>query len=130
MSPFSVFAPPSHPRRRPLTHFYNLPLETAPESALNPLRVILTVATPADFVVVKIDADDPEKEEQFVSLIEATKELVDIIDELFWEHVTTGSPMQWHGWGDAGRRSRMSLADTYRLLTLLRRKGIRAHSWA
>lgn len=39
--------------RRQLTHFFNVPLDTAPESALNPLRVILSVATPDDFVVVK-----------------------------------------------------------------------------
>lgn len=38
--------------------------------------------------------------------------------------------MRFHGWGEAAAGARATLADTYRLLGLLRRKGIRAHSWA
>lgn len=43
---------------------------------------------------------------------------------------TTGSPMQFHGWGDAAGRTGSTLSDTYRLLLRLRQLGIRAHSWA
>jgi hypothetical protein len=110
--------------------FYNVPIETDPDSLHNPLRVLRSVARVDDFVVFKLDVDNSSVEEAIVNQLLSKPALLALVDELFWEHHVTRSPMQHKGWGQhVGRHTNQTLASSYSLFLRLRALGIRAHSW-
>jgi len=57
--------------------------------------------------------------------------LLELVHEVYFEHHVSGSPMQWHGWGDLqNSEAEMStLSESYELFTFLREHGVPAHSW-
>lgn len=110
--------------------FYNVPIEPRPDSLHNPLRVLRSVARQDDFVVVKLDVDNCSVEEALVEQILSKRSLSNLIDEFYWEHHVTRSPMQYKGWGvHVGRETKQTLVSSYELFRRLRALGIRAHSW-
>uniref|UniRef100_A0A7S1NBA7 Uncharacterized protein n=1 Tax=Eutreptiella gymnastica TaxID=73025 RepID=A0A7S1NBA7_9EUGL len=111
-------------------HFYNVATTTDPHDSQNALRIVEEVARPEDFVVFKLDIDSNHIEQLIVQQLIDSPKLQGLVDELFWEHHVSLSPMQWYGWGDASRFPNTgTIMDSYRNFTKLRQLGIRAHSW-
>ena len=62
------------------------------------MTFIKELTTPEDYVVFKLDIDAPAIEIALVQQIMGDRELLALIDEFYFEHHVTGSPMQWKGW--------------------------------
>ena len=114
-----------------ITSWFNIPVKTEIDSADNPFTFIKHLTEPEDFVVFKLDIDTPVVEMELVKQFMEDSTLITLIDEFYFEHHVSGSPMQWHGWGDLqGLKTPMrQLADSYELFASLRHRGVRAHSW-
>ena len=112
--------------------YFNLPVESEPESEYNPWRYIRELTMPEDFVVVKLDIDAPATEAELVRQIlfdddqDGKVFLSDLIDEFYFEHHVWGSGMSPDWTID---RLDGDIAGSYRLFSELRKRGIRAHSW-
>ena len=107
--------------------YFNVPVNSSNDSAQNPLRFIRELVRKEDFVVLKIDIDAPFVELEIIKEIIIDREGVGLlIDEIYFEHHVTGSVMShsWYGNGMLG-----DIVESYKLFGLLRRLGIRAHSW-
>lgn len=113
------------------TSWYNIPANATVDHADNPLTYIKKLTKPEDFVVFKLDIDTPQVEVAIVQQILNDAELHTLIDEFYFEHHVTGSPMQWHGWGNLStvETPLNDITDSYELFSYLRTKGIRSHSW-
>lgn len=113
--------------------YFNFGIDGAIGSHRNPLTHLRAIATPADFVVLKLDVDNPAIELSIVEQILGDASLARLIDEFYWEHVVRNSPMERFGWGHDLHRmkpaDRQNLHDSYRYFGRLREMGIRAHSW-
>lgn len=113
--------------------YYNVPVDPTPNARFNPWRTLRQVATPADYVVVKIDIDNTPIERALVEQLLADRGLSSLVDEFFHEHHVRDSPMMHQGWAphSAPRADRpmQTLAQSYELFSRLRQLGIRAHSW-
>mmetsp|Transcript_11797 Transcript_11797/g.29476 ORF Transcript_11797/g.29476 Transcript_11797/m.29476 type:complete len:435 (-) Transcript_11797:400-1704(-) len=114
---------------KPRYHWYNIPANSEPGHSDNPLTILESVATPDDFVMLKLDIDNWRVEESFVAQILASTQLQARIDEMFWEHHVNFEPMRtkWGGFANVHRELKMK--DSIDLFRQLRGKGIRAHSW-
>ena len=124
-SPVEIWAAiPS--RLKPIYHWYNIPVVSEPDHPDNVFRLIEKVARPEDFVLLKIDIDNTPIEEELVNQLLASKTLLGLVDELYFEHHVNTAPMN-HYWGTADSQS--SLEDSYHIFTMLRRNGVIAHSW-
>ena len=111
---------------RPHYHYYMSLASTEPENFNNPLTMLRNVATPDDYVIIKIDIDAPSIEDAFIHQILNDVELSRLIDELYFEHHVHMDPMIDRGWGHGPTlKQEVSL----QLFSALRRLGIRAHSW-
>ena len=107
--------------------YFNVPVNSSKDSAQNPLRFIRALVQKEDFVVLKVDIDSPFTELEIIKEIITDREGVGIlVDEIFFEHHVTGSVMS-HNWNRNGMLG--DIVESYRLFELLRRLGIRAHSW-
>ena len=96
----------------------------------NPLRILLKIAKPSDFVVLKLDIDpDCRIEEALIAQILGDQRLLDRIDELYYEHHVHLSPMSMKGWKLSLTTTTQTLPDSIRLFHKLRAAGVRAHSW-
>lgn len=109
-------------------HWYNVPASAEPGNKLNPLAVILAETRPEDFVVLKLDVDNWRVEESIVNQILNSTDLSSRIDEMFWEHHADFQPMA-RVWGPAAVHRGLTMGDSIKLFSELRRRGIRAHSW-
>ena len=128
----------------PRLQYFNAPAQPAAGAKFNPWRILREVATPRDYVVVKLDVDNAALELALVrQLLDHRSGAAALVDELFWEHHVAGSPLGcprlWRarepaGRGWAGMKFNLSepdetLAGSYALFHALRSMGIRAHSW-
>ena len=127
---------------KPRFSYYNTPVSADPRSGDNLWHHVRSLAAEADYVVVKLDIDNNPLETALVRQLLADDALVNLVDEFFWEHHVWGSPLRKTrvdlfgtkniGWGahmpDRGSAD-SALHDTYRILTQLREKGVRAHSY-
>ena len=113
------------------TSWFNIPVTTGVGDADNPLTFIKHLTKPEDFVVFKLDIDSPLVEIALVKQLMADPQLIELVDEFYFEHHVSGSPMQRHGWGDLQNSAAdlSTLPESYELFTFLREHGIRAHSW-
>jgi len=113
------------------TSWFNIPVTTGVGDADNPFTYIKNLTKPEDFVVFKLDIDSPLVETALVQQLMADPQLLELVDEFFFEHHVSGSPMQWHGWGDLQNSTAelSTLPESYELFTFLREHGVRAHSW-
>jgi hypothetical protein len=83
-------------------------------------------AQPGDYVLFKIDIDDPKTELEIINYI--LDDSQSCITELVWEHHISGNYLMSE-WGKMEDRDQSTLRQSYDLFVRLRRKGIRAHSW-
>ena len=138
--------------------YFNVPVETDPGGKENPLRIMLDLCTPADFIVIKIDIDNAPLEHAFIDQIIQNPRLHGLIDELFFEHHVERSPMEFRGWHETVRKGvdptahrftdlqdppappgaeyvrgnvtkDNGITASYAIFNILRELGIRAHSW-
>lgn len=107
--------------------YHNYPISAVPGAPSNPLAWLLALTEPDDFVIFKLDIDTPSIERQLVEQLLSAPELLARVDEFFWEHEVSGSPMVHQGW--ASSRPTETLQESYELFSRLREAGIRAHSW-
>ena len=110
------------------TSYYNLPVDAQPGAKHNPWRTLRDIATPRDFVVVKIDIDNSSVEEPLVAQLLKDRSLARLVDELYFEHHVRNTPM----WSCCWRQNTVTthtLVHSYDVFTRLRQMGIRAHSW-
>ena len=106
-------------------HWINAGVEVDPASALNPLKMIIENFSPEDFVVLKLDVDNPEVELSLVEQIIENDALTSLIDQFYFEHHVHLEEL--HGaWGPSVRGS---VSDSLLLFQKLRTKGIQAHFW-
>jgi hypothetical protein len=110
------------------TAYYNVPVDATVGAKHNPWRTLRAVATPRDFVVVKIDIDNSTVEEALIAELLEDRALASLVDELYFEHHVLNTPMWRYGWRFL-TKTRHTLADSYALFGQLRELGIRAHSW-
>ena len=108
--------------------YYNVPVDARVGAKHNPWRTLRAVATPRDFVVVKIDIDNSTVEEPLASQLLADAALAGLVDELYFEHHVLHTPMWRYGW-HINTVTNQTLVDSYALFGRLREMGIRAHSW-
>lgn len=106
--------------------YYNLPADTGTNAKHNPLRIMRSIATVQDFVVVKIDIDHSATEMALVQEILEDNALSALIDELYFEHHVMMSPMNACCWR---YNNQGDVKSSHELFAKLRRRGIRAHSW-
>lgn len=111
-------------------HFYNVPVELS-----SFLTILNRTATPADFVVVKVDIDTPHLEKEIVRSIASSSVWASLIDELYFEyHFHYGGG---HGpWGNTQHTNSSgpnylpdSVDDALGLMRKLREMGVRSHFW-
>jgi hypothetical protein len=115
---------PSH--IKPIYHWYNIPVNPEVGHPDNALEYIKIVTKPEDYVLLKIDIDNNAVEEALIRQLLDSKELMALVDELYFEHHVNVEPMHKY-WGT--KNSRETLEDTYNIFTRLRNNGILAHSW-
>lgn len=108
--------------------YYNVPVDSRVGAKHNPWRTLKSVATPRDFVVVKIDIDNSTVEEPLASQLLADAALAGLVDELYFEHHVLHTPMWRYGWR-SNTVTNHTLVHSYALFGKLREMGIRAHSW-
>jgi hypothetical protein len=108
--------------------YYNVPVDSRVGAKHNPWRTLRAVATPRDFVVVKIDIDNSTVEEPLAQQLLADAALAGLVDELYFEHHVLHTPMWRYGWS-VNTVTTHTLVDSYALFGQLREMGIRAHSW-
>ena len=113
------------------TSWYNIPINVTLGHADNPLTFIKRLAKEEDYVVLKLDIDTPTVEIQLVKQLMVDEKLLSLVDEFYFEHHVSGSPMQWYGWGNLSAvvGSLTDLHSSYSIFAFLRGRGIRAHSW-
>ena len=107
--------------------YYNVPVDSTPQSKHNPLTTLLDVCTKDDYVIFKLDIDNADLEQGIIRQIMESQTLLHLIDEIYFEQHTRGTPMQRIGWGDTNVLG--SVSDSYKLFSELRQNGVRAHSW-
>ena len=110
---------PAHVRAK-LT-FHNEPVTDE-----NVFRTLRSTARPDDFVVMKVDIDSPALEKRLVSTLASTPELVELVDELYFEyhlHVPDHrKPTSEHTTPD-------TIVEALQLMQRLRAAGVRSHFW-
>jgi hypothetical protein len=89
------------------------------------LRTLKLVATPDDWVVVKLDIDTPAVEQTIVAVLAELPAIAALVDEFFFEyHFHWEGPSFGWGWATEGNVD-SALGLLYRLRTL----GVRSHFW-
>ena len=127
------------------TSYYNVPISADRNSSSHPWRNLLELATPDDFVVVKLDVDQPAIEASLVQqLIDdpAIHARVDVLlYEQHWFQATTASAQacsnpaelciapNFHRQKHVGSYKRTFLSATRETFARLRRLGVLAHYW-
>ncbi|CAF1444387.1 unnamed protein product, partial [Didymodactylos carnosus] len=90
----------------------------------NPWRILMAIAKPEDYIIVKLDIDTPSIELPLIHQILENSTISQLIDEMFFEHHVSVKEMI----GDWGHPPG-SLSDSYLYFTKLRQLGIRMHGW-
>ena len=67
-------------------HFFNIPLSAEPDATDNPLTILQQVATPDDFVVIKLDIDHTALELKIIATILNTPAIRERVDEVYFEY--------------------------------------------
>ena len=107
--------------------YFNVPAPMDVNDKMSPIRMIKTIVRPNDFLVLKIDIDNDPVEIAIIKSFIDDPSFTDLIDEFFFEHHVTKSPMEFMGWGTSPKVS--NLTESYNLFVKLRSAGVRAHSW-
>ena len=109
-------------------HFYPLGVTAEVGHRLNPLTLIRNRTRSGDFVVFKLDIDSEGTELQLLQSLLADDELLDLVDEFYFEMHCCTSVMAMHGMA-CTENSKKVLADWYEMVTPARQRGLRIHFW-
>ena len=107
--------------------YFNVPAPMDVNDKMSPIRMIKTIVRPNDFLVLKIDIDNDPVEIAIIKSFIDDPSFTNLIDEFFFEHHVTNSPMEFLGWGLDPKVN--NLTESYDLFVKLRNAGVRAHSW-
>ena len=86
------------------TSYFNIPASPVANAKENALTVMKLICHVDDFVVIKIDIDHPEIESAMIDEILNDPNVSKLIDELYYEHHVSHSPMEHQGWGSVGNK--------------------------
>ncbi len=90
----------------------------------NPWNILKSIAKDDDYVIIKLDIDQPMLENDLVNQVINDTSISSLIDEMCFEmHVRVNEMLTY--WGTQPGE----LKDSYILFTKLRQLGIRMHSW-
>ena len=106
-------------------HWYNVPVETSPDSKQNPWKALLSKLSPNDLVVIKVDIDTASVELPLVRQLLQDKYAL-LVDHVYFEHHVRMKELTEKNWGEI---SNGTLQDSLDLFTSLRQAGMGAHSW-
>jgi len=111
--------------------YFNWPASSSTSDPSSPLRIIKKIAQPGDFVVLKLDIDTPSVELPILREFLNDPELLELVDEFFFEYHVSFAPMNadWFGSANPIIHTNDTLAHSYNVFRTLREKGLRAHSW-
>lgn len=82
------------------TSYYNIPASKDMNAKTNAFTVMKEICHVDDFVVMKIDIDNPEVEAAMINTILNDRSVSILIDELYYEHHVSHSPMEKRGWAE------------------------------
>ena len=85
------------------------------------------MATPSDYVVVKLDIDHSPTELSIITAIASDRSLLDLVDEVFFEYHFVFDKGVEFGWRNSHYNH--TVDDALRLMQKLRSLGVRAHFW-
>jgi hypothetical protein len=123
-NPFYVWA--SVPEEiLPYYHYINVGVEV--QGRFNPWNIIKRIATQEDYIIVKLDIDNPSIENSLMTQLKQDPLLLSLIDEMAYEH-HVHTPEMMPFWGNLSE-SGVTLSNTYEDFLFLRKHGIRMHSW-
>jgi hypothetical protein len=107
-------------------HWFNIPASPSEDNWDNPLNHLRAVAKKEDYVLFKLDIDTNPVEEAMVRQLLASPDLLELIDDFYWEHHVNFQPMapMWKM-----TRSSTTMNDSLAMFSALRQAGVRAHSW-
>jgi len=89
------------------------------------LRILNKIARKEDFVMLKVDIDQPKEINVVLAMLESRNARA-AIDEFFFEHHTK-TPLMAPYWRNGDEACQVS--DTYDIFLALRNSGIRSHGW-
>ena len=112
--------------------FFNVLVSTDVDANDHPLNLLKTVHSTPSFLAIKIDIDHAEIENKVLdTFIERGKQFPAVgsgqMELIFEQHVAFEPMLLW--WGDSGRQSGKTIADSYNVFLEMRRMGIRSHGW-
>lgn len=118
---------------KPYWHFYNVPISADKEHADSPVRFLQQMATPDDFVALKLDIDSPDYEMPIAMQLLTDNTFSTLVDEFFFELHYRCEVMTSCGWGKKVPAESHGLVldrpHVLRFFMDLRKRGIRAHIW-
>lgn len=106
--------------------YFNLPVSAKLSDSNHPWNVLLSIADPSDYVIVKLDIDAPNVERALVRQLLDNATFTSVVDEFFFEHHVNVLAMHRY-WGLQNDDTK--LQHSYEMFHGLRERGIRAHSW-
>ena len=107
-------------------HFNNVGITAGINDQHNPLAVIRSLCKPKDIVIFKLDIDN-DMEMEVVKQLLSDENLMNLVDEFYFEHHVHNDVMKMHGLG--GNDPRINLKTWYDMVQPARRKGFRMHFW-
>ena len=106
-------------------HWINVGVSADLDAKMNPLNSILKNFDSDDLIVVKLDIDTPHIEVPLAYQILENPRVLELIDQFYFEHhVHLGELRRY--WGHTMKGS---VADSLKLFSSFREKGIAAHFW-
>ena len=76
------------------TSWFNIPVTSGVGDADNPFTFLKNLTSPEDFVVLKLESDTPLVEIALVKQLTADPQLLEVVDEFYFEHHVSESPTQ------------------------------------
>jgi hypothetical protein len=116
-------------------HFFNVPITAGRYDKHSPIRLIKKIAKEYDFVSFKLDIDTPAVEIPIALELIKDNELIQLVDEFFFELHFHCEFMEHCGWGAFEMPSifppdkKLDRQYTLKLFHTMRQNGIRAHIW-
>ena len=102
--------------------YFNWPASSNSSDPSSPLRIIKKIAEPGDFVVLNLDIDTPEVEKAILRELLRDPELLELVDEFFFEYHVLFGPMNMAWFGSLDPRhthTTATLADSFNVFRTL-----------
>jgi hypothetical protein len=106
--------------------YFNVAVSADPTQASHSWNILLSIAKPSDYVIVKLDIDARDIERALVQQLLDNNSYSSIVDEFFFEHHVNAVAMHRY-WGL--QHDETTMRHSYKLFHELRERGIRAHCW-